>query len=275
MLASPSAASLVDFTKLSDPPLPVELWLAIFNGFSYAQLHKARAINRNFAKWVLSGQFDLELFRTPPVAGKDAFRRLLQAKGRLVFHPIFQHLNLAGPTFSDWLIRLRSAQVDGHRNGNEPSGADHAPLRVVGLANLAAMQENATYPPVLTLASLAIDIPESRVIPNVTQKEPDRPITVERVLRTLARILEERIYLPGEIDRYNLSWVQAYERSSGKISWRGEYTSPFWIMTEAFEPWNGRFSWKLDKRTGDISLVATGFRGAICRLSCLSSRSSR
>ena len=256
-----SAALPVDLALLSNPPLPVELWLAIFSGFSYFELQRARAVNQSFNRWILSGQFDLELFRTPPVASRDAFLRLLKGrpKPRLVLHPFFRHLDLAGPSFSDWRIRPGQS-YGGHRNGDVASRAGR---RSVPLADcLAALGENATYPPVLSLASLAMDLPESRAYTHVAEKDPSRPVTVERVLRTLGRILEERIYLPGEIERHQLPWVQAYERSSGKISWRGEYTKPWWIMVEAFEPWEGRFVATVDKRTGDVSLIASGFRRA-------------
>jgi len=269
MPCAPSAASQVDLAELSNPPLPAELWLAIFDGFSYHDLHRARSINHGFNRWVLGGQFDLVLFRTPPVADRDTFFRLLKGtpKRRLVLHPIFQHLSIGGPSFANWHIRTHQA----HRWGDVASRPDHVPAPQVGLADLAAMQENATYPPVLSLATLAMDLPESRAFTHITSKDRSQPVTVERVLRTLARILEERIYLPGDIPRHSLPWVQAYERSSGKISWRGEYTSPFWILTEAFEPWDGRFSVTVDKRTGDVSLIASGFRRASrprLRLSC-------
>lgn len=259
--AAVASASQVDLALLSTPPLPVELWLAIFDGFSYSELHRARAINRGFSQWVLSGQYDRVLFREDGVEPGDVPRKLKEGgrarkQRKLAYHPLLRHLVLGDAPWSSWLVR-------------RPGAGPGRPRALVPVADLAALQENATWPPVRALSSLAVDLPESRsfalaALPATKDGVTGRAITVERVLRTLEKILTERVYLPGNIDRNALPWVRPYERTTGRISWRGEYTSPL-VIAQAFEPWDGRLHATVDWRTGDVSLLATGFRRASFR----------
>lgn len=243
----------IDLTQLSNPPLPVELWLSIFATFTYSDLHRARAINHAFSAWVLSsGYFDRQLFRSR--LKEQALVQELEMEGRrkVFFHPIFRHVFIDDAALSTWTVRSKSG------NGG-----------TIKLVDQVAMQENATFPPVSSLASFSLDLPESRSLSNVTSipssfKDPSRPISVHRLLELLEKLLGERVYLPGSIDRVDTPWVRSYERSSGRISWRGEYTSMFFIMVEAFQPWEGKFKTVVDKKTGLLSVSASGFQCAFC-----------
>lgn len=178
----------------------------------------------------------------------------MEGRRKVFFHPIFRQVLIDDAALNTWTVRSQSG------NGG-----------TIKLVDQIAMQENATFPPVSRLASFSLDLPESRSLSNVTSspsssKYPSRPISVHRLLELFEKLLGEKVYLPGSIDRVDTPWVRSYERSSGRISWRGEYTSVFFIMAEAFEPWDGKFKTVVDKKTGLLSVSASGFQCAVCLL---------